>query len=153
MTTDVHKTEVHDLLARFHSRCEVSPYFVVWDQRPEGAPPVEQRVQAGFSVNIYAALEKYRMPRSDTPVARTIIEYFESLAQDVQSAVGNQCTVDVIPHADSLVLDTKEHLQPEAVLEIRISHQRGLDQPAGPSEQRALKAIREALEELGIREA
>lgn len=141
------------MLARFHARYEVSPYFVVWDQRPEGAPPVEQRVQAGFNVNVYAAVEKYQVPRSDTLAARTIIDYFESLAQEVQSAAGNQCRVEVIPHADSLVLDTREHLQPEAVLEIRISHERGLDQPSGPSEQKAVKAVREALAELGVRES
>jgi hypothetical protein len=39
------------------------------------------------------------------------------------------------------------------MMQIRISHDRGMDQPAGPSEEQALKAVREALHDLRISES
>jgi len=153
MTTDVRKAEIHDLLERHHAHYEVRPYYVIWDRRPEGAPEVEKKVQAGFEVDLYAALDKCQVPPFDSEQALTVVNYFESLAREVESAAGNNCTVEVIPYEGSLVLDTQVHFQPEAMLQIRISHHRGLDQSEGPAEEKALKAIREALRELGVRES
>jgi hypothetical protein len=73
------------------------------------------------------------------------------VAQEIQSKVGQHCTIDVIC-PDSLVLDTQHHFLPQAMLQIRISHVRGLDQAQGPSEELALTAIRETLRELEVRE-
>jgi hypothetical protein len=115
--------------------------------------PTEQRVQAGFTVDLYAALEKCQVPLFDTGDARMAVEYFNALAHRIQAAAGNNCAVEVIPCEGSLVLDAHEHFQPEAMLQIRVSHDRGLDQPAGTAEEMALKAIREAVHELGIRES
>jgi hypothetical protein len=153
MTTDVRKADIHEVLGRYHVRYEVRPYFVIWDQRPESAPATQQKVQAGFDVDLYAAVEKYQVPVFDSEDARIFTEHFESLAREVQSAAGQHCRVEVIQSRDSLVLDTQAHLQPQVMLQIRVSHGRGLDQPAGPSEEQALKAICEALHELGIRES
>jgi hypothetical protein len=153
MTPDVRKADIHEVLERYHVRYEVRPYYVIWDQRPEGAPPVQQKVQAGFDVDLYGAHENYQVPRLDSEDARTVIDYFESLAREIQSAAGQHCTIEVIPCPDSLVLDTQKHFQPQVMLQIRISHERGLDQPAGPSEEQALKAIRETLHEFGARES
>ena len=76
------------------------------------------------------------------------MRYFEALG-----CVGQQYTIEIIPYVDSLVLDTHEHFQPEVMLRIRISHGRGLDQPEGPPEEKALNAIRETLHELEVRQA
>jgi hypothetical protein len=38
------------------------------------------------------------------------------------------------------------------MLRIRISHDRGLDQPEGPAEEQALRAILESLRELKVRQ-
>jgi hypothetical protein len=151
MATDVRNAEVHGVLERYHVRYEVRPYYVVWDQRPEGREPVEQKVNAGFDVDLYGELEKYQFPLFHTDDARTVLNYFASLAHEIQASVGQGCTIEITP-CPSLVLDTQKHFQSEAMLQIRISHERGLDQPAGPPEQQALKAIREALHELGARE-
>jgi hypothetical protein len=153
MTTDVRKADIHEVLGRYHVRYEVRPYYVIWDQRPEAAPATQQKVQAGFDVDLYAAAEKYQVPTFDSEDAHIVMDYFESLAREVQSAAGQHCTVEVIPSPDSLVLDTQKHFQPQVMLQIRISHERGLDQPAGPSEEQAVQAIREALHELGVRES
>jgi hypothetical protein len=153
MTTDVRKADVHEVFERYHVCYEVRPYYVIWDQRPEGAPATEQKVQAGYGVDLYAAIEKYQVPPFDSEEARMVVDYLESVAREVQAAAGQHCTVEVIQSRDSLVLDTQKHFQPQVTLQIRISHDRGLDQPAGPSEEQALQAVREALHELGVRES
>jgi hypothetical protein len=152
MTTDVSRAELHEVFERYHARFEVRAYYVVWDQRPENAPPVEQKVQAGFEVDLYAVLEKPQLPLFHSEEARRVVDYFGAVAQKIQSEAGQHCTVEIIPER-SLVLDTQKHFQPQAMLQIRISHERGMDQPAGPAEQQALTAVREELHELGIREA
>jgi hypothetical protein len=92
------------------------------------------------------------VPHLDSEEVRMVTDCFESLARETQLTVGQQCTVEIMED-QSLVLDTQKHFQPQAMLEIRISHDRGLDQPAGPPEEQALKEIREALHELGVRES
>ena len=153
MATDVREADIHDVLEQHQARYEVRPYYVILDQRPAGAPPIEHKVQAGFDVNLYGAVEKEQLPLYRSEGARKVVNYFEAVAQEIQSKVGQHCTVEVIPYTDSLVLDTTRHFRPEATLQIRISHDRGLDQPAGPSEERALDAIRETLHKLEVKEA
>ena len=99
----------------------------------------------------------YGHPRDVAPLygneeGRGIVEYFESVAQEIQLRVGHLCTVEILPESDSLILDPQHHFRPQAMLTIRISHDRGLDQPAGPAEEQALKAIRETLRELEVKE-
>lgn len=153
MANDVREADIHEVLEAHHVRYEVRPYYVELDQRPAGAPPIHRRVQAGFDVNLYGALDKMQLPPRHSEEARLVVNYFEKVAQEIQSKAGHKCTVEVIPNADSLALDTREHFQPEAMLLIRISHYRGLDQPEGPSEEQALKALEETLRELEVRRA
>jgi hypothetical protein len=82
-----------------------------------------------------------------------VIGYFEAVAREVQSKVGQQCTVEVVSYPDSLYLDTHHGFQPEAMLTIRISHSRSLDQPYGPAEEQALKAVLETLDGLDVRQS
>jgi hypothetical protein len=153
MSTDVQKSEIHELLKGHPTHYEVRPYYVVWGRYPEGAPPIEQRVQAGFTVDVYAAVENCQFPIFETEQARRVMDYFGSLAQETQEGTGHGCTVEVIPYEDSLVLDTQKQFEPQAMVQIRISHHRGLDQPEGPAEEQALKAVCDALRELGARES
>ena len=143
---------LHEVLERYGVRYEVRPYYVVLDEHPIGAPAIEQRVQAGFDVNLYGVLEKDQLPLFRNEEARMVVHHFETVAREIQLKVGQGCTIEVIPHPNSLVLDTHQHFQPEAVLQVRISHARGLDQPKGPPEEQALQAVREALRELKISE-
>jgi hypothetical protein len=152
MASDVRQADVHAVLERYNVRYEVHPYYVVLEERPANAPPIERRVQAGFDVDLYGVLETEELPIFQSEGAHKVVGYFESIAHDIQSKVGQQCTVEIIPYADSLVLDTHQHFRPQAMLRIQISHARGLDQPAGPSEEQALQAIRETLDELGIKQ-
>src|SRR5262249_12112012 len=115
-------------------------------------PATEQKVKAGFDVSLYAALEKEQLPLFNSEGARKVVKYLESLAQEIQSQVGQRCTVEVIPNADSIVLDPHRDFQPQAMLQTRISHGRGLDQVEGTSEEQALEILREKLHEFGVKE-
>ena len=153
MATDVREADVHAVLERRRVRYEVHPYYLVSERRPVGAPPVDQRVKAGFDVDLFATADKMQLPRFHSEEGHTVVQYFEAVAQDVQSKIGQRCTIEVIPCVESVVLDTHEHLQPEVMLRIRISHDRGLDQPEGPAEEQALTAIRETLHKLDVRQS
>ena len=109
-------------------------------------------MQAGFDVNLYGVLEKEQLSVYRSEGARKVVNYFEAAAQEIESKAGQHCTVEVIPCTDSLVLDTTQHFRPQAMLQIRISHARGVDQPEGPSEERALEAVRETLHKLAVKE-
>ena len=119
----------------------VRPYYVLLDLRPAGGPPTTQKVQAGFDVNLYGNLDRERLPLFNSEGAHIVLNHFESAAQEIQSRAGNHCTVEITPVTDSLVLDSQQHFRPQGILQIRISHARGMDQPEGPSEEFALKAV------------
>lgn len=73
------------------------------------------------------------------------------VAQTISSYTNNGCSIEVIPFSSTVILDTRKHLQPEDVLRIRITHTRGLDQPAGASDDSALKEIEEQLQFPGVK--
>jgi hypothetical protein len=152
MASEVGQGDVHALLERYRVRYGVHPYYVVWEQRPEGAAPLVQRIQAGFDVDLSGTVDKMELPDLHSDEYGTVVHYFEAVAREVQSNVGQDCTVEVVSYRDSLVLGTREHLQPVAMLTIRISHCRSLDQPEGPAEEQALKAVLERLHGLDVRE-
>jgi hypothetical protein len=72
------------------------------------------------------------------------------LTKTIQSHATDACSIEVIPFGSTAVLDTKSHLQPQAMLRIRITHQRGLEQPAGKAEQHALEEVEKELRRLGV---
>jgi hypothetical protein len=145
MSSNISKVDIPDVLQRHQARYEVHSFYV--------ASPSGKKVQAGFDVDLYGNLETWHLPLYSSEEGHRVVDYFESVAQEIQSNVGHDCTVEVIRDSDSLILDTQHHFRPEAMLRIRISHDRGLDQPAGPAEEQALNAIRETLHELKVREA
>ncbi len=154
MANDVHKTNVREILARHHARYEVRPYYTVQQHFTVGAPAVAKRVQTGFDVDLYGTLLKNEhLPIYQIEGAPMILDYFEQVTHDIQLRIGQHCTVEVITYENSLVLDAKRNFRSEAMLRIRIGHSRGMDQAGGPPEEHALRAIRQVLRELGVREA
>ena len=78
---------------------------------------------------------------------------YASMQEVVQSILPHTtdfCSLEVIPLPASSVIDARRHMQWLGMLRIRITHARGLEQPAGPSEERALKELEVRLQELGI---
>ena len=148
MASEVREADLHEILERHQVRYEVRPYYVV----PE--PGSGRKIQAGFDVFLYGTLDKMRLPLFGDAEGNKVVDYFQTAAEQIQSKREKyHTTVEVMPCGDSLVLDTHHHFRPEAVLQIRIGHDRGLDDPAGPSEEQALDEIHEILHELGVRQA
>ncbi len=153
MPSATRNSDIPHALERRHARYEIQPYFVMLDLRPETGPATEQRVQAGFEVTLYGELlPGEHLPLGDSQEARTIVAYFEDAVREIQSRVGQQCAVELVRYPDSLVLDPQHDFGAQAMLQIRISHTRGLGEPKGPAEDQALQALREKLRELHVKE-
>ena len=150
MTTDSRSTDLQELLAGHHVWYEVRPHNIVVDQRPPGAPPIQRMLQAGFDVDLYAVLTNEQFGLDRNQKARDVRAYFESAAREIQMQVGQECTIEILPYRDMVILDTYDHFQPEAMLQIQIGHCRGQDQPAGPNEEQALNLLKVRLHDLGI---
>ena len=62
----------------------------------------------------------------------------------------DSCSLEVIPFPSTAIIDSRNHGQVEAMIRIQISHERGLNQPAGSPEKRALEEVEKELNSLGI---
>jgi hypothetical protein len=154
MASYVREADVHEILELNHVWYEVRTYYVLLERRPVGSPPLDQRIPAGFDVDLYGALEKMQLPFSHREEGLKVVDYFRAVAQELQAKAEKDGTrIEVMTDPDSLTLDTHRQFQPEVLLRIRITHDRGLDQPGGPSEEEALKGIQEVLHELGVKRA
>lgn len=146
--------DLHTLIGRHRVFYEVWPYYVLLDLRNHGSPAVKRRVQVGYDVDLYGtgASQELRLANGDDQVPLAVDD-LKQVAQAVLPNPSDSCAIQVIPFETSLVLDTKEHFQPEALLRIRITHCRGLDQPVGPLEERTLQDVEGKLRALGVKTA
>ncbi len=145
METNAERDHARELFARHHARYEVSPYFVLLDVRTVGVAPSHRRIHAGFDVDVYGN-------GFDHGSAETLQELVGACHVVVEQAARDS-RVEVIPDEGTLVFNVKSHLEPEALVRIRITHSRGLDQPAGASEEKALAGVLDGLESLGVRKS
>jgi hypothetical protein len=128
---------------------EVLPYDVLLEERHGSFPAMTRRVQAGFDVDIYGVSVKNELtlPGPDPKYALAYSE-LQKLAKKLSH--DTPCSLEVIPFPSTAVIDIRNHAQVEGMLRIRISHWRGLDQPAGPPEQHALEEVENRLHGLGV---
>lgn len=150
MASDVQTANIQELFAPFHARYEVRPYYVISDDRSAGEGATK-RVQSGFEVSVYGVLSGQQLPLFKTEAAHTALDYLDSAARQIASKAGDCCTIEILPRTDSMILDPGQQFQPEGMLQIRISHVRGLGEPAGPSEDVALRSVQGLLRDLGIK--
>jgi hypothetical protein len=150
----VHKTQVQEFLARHNARYEVRPHFDMLQIFPVGAPAIGKRVQTGFDVDVFGTLlGNEHLPIYRIEGARMVSDYFGEVAHDIQSRIGQCCSIEIATYDDLIVVNTKDDFRPEGMLRIRIGHSRGMDQPEGPPEEQALEAVRQVLRELAVKEA
>ena len=92
------------------------------------------------------------MSRQPDPPAEYWLVYtkLKEVVDVVRHQNNHACSIEVIPFGPTIVLDSRNHLQPMAMLRIRITHNRGVHEPAGAAEQEALKAVEAQLSNLGI---
>ena len=126
----------------------MSPFYVVLEQRTAGAAPTSRRIQAGFDVDVYGIRTSHESQPS--PAYEFAYGRLKDLATTLLANTEDSCSIEVIPFRSALILDTRQHFQPLAVLRIQILHHRGLDQPAGAAEEIALKALEEKLHGAGL---
>ena len=140
--------DIRQILDSHHCYLEVSPYYVVAEDRPVNGPVSVRRVQAGFDLDIYGV----KMSREPDPPAEYWLVYnrLKEVAEVVQGENHRACSIEVIPFGSTIVLDTRNHLQPMALLRIRVAHRGDIHEPAGPAEQEAIKAVEAQLTSLGV---
>jgi hypothetical protein len=141
---------VQQLIKSYHVFYEVSPYHLVVEDG-HGSPTATRRIiQVGFDVDVHGVSNKSELELP--PPAEYALGYAElkKIAHTV-SYQANECSIEVIPFPATVFSEAREQFRPEAVVRIRISHCRGVDQPSGLPEQNALKAVEEQLQALGVR--
>ena len=141
-----------EIFIRHHARYEVSPYFVVLDRRTLGAPPSLRRIHAGYDVELYGDGfdERAALTVGNAELRETLNE-LEAACRETAAHAADYSRIDIIPWNATLVLNVKSHLEPEALVTIRITHFRGLDQPAGSSEDKALADVVGSLYSMGVK--
>ena len=145
-------SDVREINERHRAFYEVRPYYVVFDERPEGQSPNVRRVNAGFEFDVFGAKEPNEpQPSPDYEQAQAgMRELLDSLSADF----GREgCSIELIPHDTEVFLDTRRHFEREGGFTIRVTHTRGLGEPSGPVEDRARAAVEDALHKAGIRPA
>ena len=139
------------LIKQYHAFYEVSPYYIVLEERPVGLPATTRRVQAGFNVDVYGVRPEDNEPMMPPPHDYALgYAELQKLAERVSQHASDSCSLEVIPFSSTAIIDSRSHGQVEAMIRIQISHARGLNQPAGLPEQRALQEVERELKSLGI---
>ena len=142
---------ISSLVQEHHAFYEVSPYYVLLDERPLGLPATTRTVQAGFNVDVYGVRTEDTEPAMPPPQEYALAyAELQKLAERVSQHASDSCSVEVIPFSSTAIIDSRNHGQVEAMIRIQISHERGLNQPAGLPEQRALQEVERELKSLGI---
>jgi len=139
------------LVQEHHAFYDVSPYYVLFDERPVGLVATNRRVQAGFHVDVYGVRTEDDAPAMPPPheYALGYVE-LQKLAARISQRTTDSCSLEVIPFPSTAIIDTRNHGHVEAMIRIQISHDRGLNQPAGLPEQQALEEVERELKSLGI---
>ena len=142
---------IRSLIQEHHAFYEVSPYYVVLEQNHGSATAkAARRVQAGFDIDIYGVNSKNdpEVPGGSSDYTLGYLE-LKKIAENVSGHATDLCCIEVIPFRERGVVDSRNRAK-EAMLRIRISHYRGLDQPAGVPEQHALQEVETELRALGV---
>ena len=134
-----------------HAFYEVSPYYVFVEEK-HGSPAARNlKIQAGFDVDVFGVNIKdgFEFPAPDPDYALSDAQ-LQEIAEDISRHAGGSCYLEVISFPETIVFDSRKKNIAEAMFKIRISHLRGLDQPAGEPEHQALDELLKRLRGLGV---
>ena len=139
------------LIKQYHVFYDVSPYHVQYDERHVGVPVATRTIRAGFDVDVYGVRTEDTEPAMPPPHEYALaFAELQKIAERVSQHASDSCSLEVIPFSSTAIIDSRNRGQVEAMIRIRISHRRGLDQPAGPPEQHALEEVEKELKSLGL---
>lgn len=144
--------DIRSLIKEHHAFYEVLPYYVVLAERPEARSATTRRLQAGFDIDIYAERIKSDGQSWTPPPEKYGLGYAElqRIAGNASQHATDFCSIEVIPSPSTVVVDIRNHGKMEATFRLRVSHWRGLDQPAGLPEQGALEEVEKELKRIGL---
>lgn len=141
--------DIRNLVKAHHVFYEVCPYYLLIDETRGTLPARTQRIQAGFDIDI-VGLNTDSEPGLPGPDYALGFAELRKFALETSHHISDSCSLEVIPFASRLVVAGRSHGEFGGMLRIRISHRRGLDQPAGLLEDQALKEVEKRLKELGV---
>src|SRR5215469_4239382 len=147
--TDSLDLEARRVIEDHQAFYEVAPYYVLFEERPAGGHPTSRRIQAGFDVDVFGVVK--RPAPEPSPDYELVYQALSRWAAAMRPDTTDGCSIEVISLASTVIFDPRLHFQEEATLRIRIAHSRGLDQPAGPAEERTLQKLQEELKILGVK--
>ncbi len=143
---------IRSVIKERHAFYEVLPYYVVLDEKHGSQSATTRRVQAGFDVGVYGVSPEDQRLMMPQPHEYSVgYAALRKIAENVSQLTGDVCSLEPIPYPSTVVIDLRDNAKKvEGMFRIRISHFRGLDQPAGLPEQRALEEIEKQLKSLGV---
>lgn len=141
---------VQQLLKRYQAFYEVSPYHVVVEEGHGSASVTRRIVNAGFDVDLHAISNKREVELPPPDEYALGYAGIKKLA-DTVSQKANESYIEVISFPATVFSEARDQFRSEAVVRIRISPRRGVDQPSGIPERNALREIEEQLQALGVR--
>lgn len=143
--------KIRQLIEQHHAYYEVSPYYRVIKDSPGTGAAETRMIQHGFDVDVYGIKTSHdRGLPAISPDYRSAARLLQEVAKTISSHSTDKCSIEITPFGSSEFLNPKDHFTASARLQVRITHQRGLDQPAGLSEQQALEEVEKQLQALGI---
>ena len=113
-----------------HAFYEVLLYYVLVDDSNGGLSHTTRRVHAGFDVDIYGESPERKLviPGPDPDYTLGYSE-LQKTAEELSRHATDSCSLEVLEFPATVFFDVRRHA-PEALLRIRISHCRGLNEPA-----------------------
>ena len=140
--------KLRDLVKQRHPFYEVLPYYVVRQDRLNGVAVANRRLQAGIDVDIYGTHENNDIPE---PCEYALsCAAVKEMVDTISSETGDSSSIEVISFPSSVCLDSRDHHRAQGRIKIRISHHRGLDEPAGDPEQKVFTEIEKFLRRLDV---
>ena len=143
--------DLRSMVAEHHAFYEVLPQYVLVEQGHGSSTARMVKVQSGFDVEIYGANIKddLAMPGHDPDYALGCAA-LQEVTDNVSRLASGSCFLEIISFPSTVVIDNRSGSKVEGMFRIRISHRRGLDQPAGRPEQQALEQVEMQLHDLGV---
>jgi hypothetical protein len=141
---------LQQLVTKYRVFYEVLPYHVVIEEGHGSPTATRHMIQTGFDIDVHGLSNNDELelpPRDDYALGYGQLKnIIDSVSHDA-----NECSIEVIPFPSTVFSEARQNFRSEAVIRIRISHCRGIDQPAGPAEQHALEEVEKHLQSLGVR--
>jgi hypothetical protein len=141
---------LQQLVNKYRVFYEVLPYHVVIEEAHGSPAATRHIIQAGFDVDVHGLSNKDEL---ELPPPDDYASGYAELKKIVDTAAqdARECSIEVISFPSTVFSEAGENFRSEAVIRIRISHHRGIDQPVGPPEQHVLEELERQLQGKGVR--